>query len=477
MGMMLAGWLVAGAIGAQGLPPTTPPPTPRPVLRPQEVRPLPGGLDAVPVVNSNSPEVVQQEGILLSTFPGAGMATPTAHLNRAFQGRFDVFAHHIARAESPGPGQPIDLRSLYVGIVLGNADPDRPATVRVLQGASYLSQPDAPFIALPSIVDTPSGTVYAGPGSRAVDEVLRGRRQASLPDRVTIPPGGMVVLTGLPIPVRSLNPPLNGRSTLLRLDSDRPVYAATLALFGRSGPSDTEQPPSDQDWRSILVSGGLAGPREQPPTAPGERGSLRYGRVAGVAIGSRWRAMLTDGPQASRLSIPATGAALSYGISTLVAGQLGTGQIQTAPMAAYYPDTAWAAHGNYGIEYDLTLPLHNPTDRPQRVAIALETPIKFDAPASGLQFFEPLPTAVFFRGTARIRYPDDRGLPQTRYVHLVQRRGQAGDPLAVVTLPPKGDRLVQVNLIYPPDATPPQTLTLKTLTDEPIQDQPTGNGP
>jgi hypothetical protein len=132
-------------------------------------------------------------------------------------------------------------------------------------------------------------------------------------------------------------------------------------------------------------------------------------------------------------------------------------------MAAYYPDTAWAAHGNYGIEYDLTLPLHNPTTQPQRVAIALETPIKFDGAAPGLQFFEPLPTAVFFRGTVRIRYPDDRNLPQTRYVHLVQRRGQPGEPLATVLVPPGADRWVQVSLIYPPDATPPQVLTLQTL--------------
>lgn len=456
------GWLLMGVMGAQAEP-ANPPATPQPVQRPQVVRPLPGSLDAVPVLNSNSPEIVQQEGILVSTFPGVGKRSPSAHLNRSFQGRFDVFAHHIARGESPGSGLPVDLRSLYVATVVGNADPVRPATVRLLQGASYLSQPDAPFIDLPPMLDTPSGTVYAGPGSRVVDDVLRGRRQASLPDRVTIPPGEVVVLTSLPIPVRSLQPPLNGRSMLLRLDSDRPVYVATLALFGRPAADGTEQAPTEADWRSLLVQGNLAGPREEPPTPPGAPGTLRYGRVAGVSVGSRWRATLSDHAGATRLSIPAAGAAVSYGISTLVAGSLGTGQVQTAPMAAYYPDTAWAAHGNYGIEYDLTLPLHNPTTQPQRVAIALETPIKFDGAAPGLQFFEPLPTAVFFRGTVRIRYPDDRNLPQTRYVHLVQRRGQPGEPLATVLVPPGADRWVQVSLIYPPDATPPQVLTLQTL--------------
>lgn len=67
------------------------------VIRRQEVRALPGSLDEVPVFNSNSPEVVQQDGILLSTFPPEGMANPEAHLNYAFNGRFDIFAHHIAR--------------------------------------------------------------------------------------------------------------------------------------------------------------------------------------------------------------------------------------------------------------------------------------------------------------------------------------------------------------------------------------------
>jgi len=76
------------------------------------VRPLPGQLDAVPVFNSNSPEVVLTEGILLSTFPPAGMRSPSSHLNFPFQGRFDIFAHHIAKGEGEG--------TVYLGIILSN---------------------------------------------------------------------------------------------------------------------------------------------------------------------------------------------------------------------------------------------------------------------------------------------------------------------------------------------------------------------
>jgi hypothetical protein len=69
---------------------------------------------------------------------------------------------------------------------------------------------------------------------------------------------------------------------------------------------------------------------------------------------------------------------------------------------------------------------------------------------------------VFFRGTVRVRYEDEQEQTQTRYVHLVQRRGQAGEALVRLNLPPGARREVQVDFIYPPDSTPPQILTVRT---------------
>lgn len=60
-------------------------------------------------------------------------------------------------------------------------------------------------------------------------------------------------------------------------------------------------------------------------------------------------------------------------------------------------------------------------------------------------------------------HEDDHGKTQTRYVHLVQRRGQPGQPLVTLNLPPEARREVKVDFIDPPDATPPQVLTVKTL--------------
>jgi len=211
-----------------------------------------------------------------------------------------------------------------------------------------------------------------------------------------------------------------------------------------------------------LNTGDVSGPRDRAPTPPNQTRDIIYSRVSGVARGSRWQALITDNVTVPHLSIPATGQAISYGLNTLVVGRLGTGQIQTAPLLVRYPDTAYAAHGNYGIEYDLTLPLYNPTNQTQTVSIALQTAIKQDTLEGGLRFFEPLPRNVFFRGTVRIRYNDDQRSPRTRYVHLVQRRGQQGEPLAVLTMPPGDRRLVNVGFIYPADATPPQVLTVTT---------------
>jgi hypothetical protein len=513
------------SIVAQAAPPPATPtpasPTPAPsapvsveVVRLQEVRPLPGRLDTIPTFNSNSPELVLREGILLSTFSPIGKVNPEAHLDYVFDGRFDLFAHHATKSNPPYEA---DLRTLYLGVILQNKS-TKPVTVDVLQGASYLSQPDAPFVALSPFLDNPQGKVYSGPGGRAMDDVLRGLHQAGLPKQVTIAPGDTQILLNLPISIKGLTPPINGRSTFLRLRSSGPVYAASLALYAKLEPkpepkSDPlkpnslkpdplkpdpkkqlppkvdspltpidpanaaepngqptvkpkefiERPPTLEEWKATLLNGNLSGPRDKIPTPLDAKGSVIYSRVAGVSIGSRWSASLTD-PGSINLALPAPGGAVSYGISTLHLGRLGTGQNQSAKMAVRYPDTAYEAHGNYGIEYNLSLPLINRSDRPQTVTVALETAIKEDGLSKqGLRFYEPLPKPVFFRGTVRVRSANDQRRAETRYVHLVHRRGQAGTPLVTLTLKPREQRLVQFDLLYPPDATPPQVLTVQTI--------------
>ena len=48
-------------------------------------------------------------------------------------------------------------------------------------------------------------------------------------------------------------------------------------------------------------------------------------------------------------------------------------------------------------------------------------------------------------------------------MHLVLRQGQEGPSLGQVTLKPGEAREVQIRLIYPADATPPQVLTVRPV--------------
>lgn len=482
----------ASATTTKPLAPVVPDPFSDPamgLLVPQEVRSLPGRLDNVPVFYSNSPEVIQKEGILLSTFPSQGKQYPNAHLNYPLKGRFDIFAHHVAKTSTPD-----DTPTLFLGILLYN--PSRqPIKVDVLQAASYLGTPDAPFVKLPSVVENLTGSVYSGPGSRVTNQILRGKRQTNWPAYLVLQPNEAQMLMNLPVPVpklkpqsrgsqsklasqstakvlitpshlKNLAPSSNTRSTLMYLSSNGPVYVASMALYARRRADGSEQIPDLKDWINLLVRGDLAGPRDIPPSPLGIVDQpFYYGRVAGVTQGSQWQAQITDGPKKQNLTIPQPGQAFSYGLSTLNRGTFGTGQIQSAPMLVRYPDTAYLSHGNYAVHYNLTLPLYNPTNQPQAIEVAVQTPLKQDFKDVGLRFLDPPPPQVFFRGTVRLRYNDDQGGPQTRFFHIVQQRGQQSNPLVTLLLQPRERRLVQVDYLYPPDATPPQVLTVKTLPD------------
>lgn len=451
-----------------------------------EFRALPGKLDTVPVFNSNSPEVVRRSGILLSTFPPQGKRQPKAHLNFAFNGRFDIFAHHVAKTNRPD-----NTPTLYKGILLYNPNPIRTVKINVLQSATFLGTPDAPYIALPPQVSNDLGKVFSGPGGRVVDQILRGRRQTHWPAVIYLPPGQSTMLVNLPIPVPSLSasnrtvrgpeaqkamsltaaktrlrniaPSSNTRSTLAHLQSSGPVYVASMAMLAPLNRDGTEKIPTKRDWEKLLLDGELLSPRDKAPSPLNQKTDpFFYGRVAGVSRGSLWQAQVTDDVSSKQLTIPKPGHTFAYGLSTLQRGTFGTEQVQSAPMLLRYPDTAYLSHGNYGVHYDLTLPLYNSTQQTQQVEIAVETPLKHDLKGAGLNFRPSKSAPVFFRGTVRVRYKDDEGNSQLRYFHLVQRRGQKSQPLVTLKLKSGERRLVNVDYVYPPDATPPQVLTVKT---------------
>jgi len=444
-----------------GAPQPAPAPKPAPssqVLRPGTVAPLPGRLDGVPMVNDNNPEVIKGPGILLSTFDGQRgydgrpLGVPAAHLNYAVSGPFELFSHHIYA------GTPESLDSTLWLAVVAAPRGKVPVKLRTVAGSTALSQsvnpdqPSAPFLPLPALMEQGSTPIWAGPGSRVATELLARQRSPLVPEGWTLPPGQLSTLMVLPLPVRGLDPLLNGLNLQLRLNSDGPVDVATLAAFG-----PVDRPPDPAVWQRLL-QGGLS-PKEHSPSPRGAKGPRIYSRVSGVQEGSAWVGRITD-PGRTTLSV--SRAPISWPIASLERGTLGTGQVQTAPLRAFYPGTAWAAHGNYGVAYDLSVPLRNDTPRPVQLALALESPIKTDQPLGGLRFNATPARAVMFRGTVEVSGLDnDTGGPGgRRRFHLVLRAGQEGPALGTVSLRPSQERQLRVRLIYPADATPPQVLSL-----------------
>ena len=432
-----------------------------PQLRRQTVAPLSGGLDAVPLINDNNPELIRQPGILLSTFDpargwnGQPLPVAAAHLNGPVNGVFGLFSHHVYA------GKPETLDSTLWLAVVAAPRGARPVTLRVLNGATALSQstdgrqPSAPFLPLPAVLEQGTTPVWAGPGSRVATELLRRERSPLIAESWTLQPGQLSTLLVLPLPVRGLDPLLNGFNLQLRLSSDGPLDLATLAGFGTN-----DQPPPPASWAQLLQ--GELSPREHAPTPKGASGGMIYSRVSGIQQGSVWRARLGDpGPT----GLPLSRAPISWPIASLERGSLGTGQVQTAPLNPFYPRTAWAAHGNYGVEYDLTLPLVNDGRSRSGVQVAFESPLKGDAAQGGLRFLPTPGPGVTFRGTVEVSGldgPDGRAQGR-RSFHVVLRSGQSGPVLGTVTLDPGAKRDVRVRLIYPADATPPQVLTLLPL--------------
>ncbi|KZR85156.1 DUF3370 domain-containing protein [Synechococcus sp. MIT S9504] len=420
------------------------------LTRRSDVRALPGQLDDVLMVNDNNPELITGEGILVSTFPQA------PGLNIALNGRFDLFSHHVYA------GQPDQLDSTLWLAVVAQPAGDAPVTLRLLGGSTSLSQATvkgqtaSPFLPLPTLMAESGTAVASGPGSKVAGDLLRGDIANELQQEWLIAPGNVSPLVVLPIPVAGLDPLLNGRNLQLRLQSSGPVHIATLAAYGNG-----DKVPDPERWIRLLNQGRQS-PKEHQPTPRGARGRMVYSRVSGVQIGSTWRATLTD-PGSSHLNIE--DAPVSWPISSLERGELQTGQIQTAELKAFDAGTAWAAHGNYGVEYDLTLPLRNQGSQQRTLAITLDSPDKNSSGNGQLVFNGSDSGPVMFRGPIEVSGLDAQGGRPSgrRRFHLVLRRGQEGPQLGQITLAPGETRSVRVRLVYPADATPPQVLSLRPV--------------
>ncbi|MEB3197678.1 MAG: DUF3370 domain-containing protein [Candidatus Sericytochromatia bacterium] len=426
-----------------------PPSTTRAV--PTAIAPLPGRLDDRPVFNSNSPEIITEPGITLSTMRPLPGAPREAFLSHPVSGLFTVFSHHIAKDARPGD------RLLVLGLLAHNRT-NRMLSISLLAGSSYLSQPEAPFVRLPSLVAAPTGGVFAGPGDRVAGDLLRGDSGLTR-QSWRLAPGSSQLLCAQPIPTDvAIPPPINGRTTQLRLWSSGATHLSEVALFAAKRPDGSFETPTLADFEAVLRRGQRAGPLEPPATPPQaspSTGAFRYGRVAGVTQGDAWRGDLTR--PVARL---AAGERIGFPIAAVLRNRLGTEQVQSAPLRVRYPDSAYAGHGNYGVLYRLSLRLTNPDATPRAYTVRLSQPLRVEPGSTATQtiYLEPPEPAVTFRGLVRV---DEAGA--TRYTHLVLRRGQQAAPFETIAVAGGASRKLVISLIYPADATPPQLLTIERI--------------
>jgi hypothetical protein len=413
------------------------------------VSPLPGSLDTVEMFNSNSPEVVKGSGILLSTFPSLNMAYPDAHLNRPLNGEINFFLHHINNRVEETDGQ-----TVHVALLVYNSAA-QVATVKVLSAASHLSQPDAPFISLPALENNDRGDVFAGPGDRAMSEILRGQRDEKLlKAKIKIAPHQYALLLNQAIPVGSLIPPINGRSAFIKIETDQPLFAATLSSLQ----NNSDEAPSLQQWQQILQQSDLVTPREKSATEPGKQGPIIYGRVAGVQKGSLWLSTIVNSEDGKYFDVGET-KALNFPIATVPGHTFATGQVQSAPLIVRNADTAYLANGNYAVHYGLRIPLRNQSSVERLVTISVQNPCSDEK--NNFYFLATPSNRVFFRGSVKVTSLVSNK-PQVHFLHLVMHQGESGPVIFSKKMSPAETENVQVDFYYPPDATPPQVISIES---------------
>jgi hypothetical protein len=386
---------------------------------PVTILPLPGGLDDVPVFNSDRPETISSGGLVLDS----------EALGYRFSGRFGVFSHHVGHMPAGNPGP------LHLALIATNHG-KQPVTLERTAGSSWTSRPDAPYLDLPALVLDPAGTTFAGPGDRVATDWLHGHDADT--GRWTIAPGASTVVANLAMEVAvNGKPAANGRSTLADYTASGELSLAEVAAFGA---------PTDDQLRDGLAIGTPAGPEDvvATPIDPKPTGALRYGRVSGVSKGETWTGQLQ--------TLPEPGQVVGYPIAALYANRMGTGQVQSAPLLVRSPGSAYQAHGNYGVTYQLGMHLAGPGT----YALTFASPLKAqDEPPSKIFFSKG--TQVTFRGPLRLTVNGE-----ARHHHVVLHTGELPPPFETLDVPASGLDAT-LTLIYPGDCTPPQLLMIGRL--------------
>ena len=254
-----------------------------------------------------------------------------------------------------------------------------------------------------------------GPGDATAVQLLRDELDRKVPNSVTIPAGGRVVVVRTILPARGI---ANG---LLQGRSDGPFSMAVVA---------SEQTSSEQKLFSILDSGRLAPGRIYLYRIREIQLGHVFSGVAGVALGDEYRASVNYDLAQGALHVPLTSTSRHH---------FGTQDIQVNPLAVRMIDSALNNIGTYGVRYTVTLNLAGSGN----YQLVMSHPV-----VSGKKPF------TAFRGSIQIEQKNT-----LQEIHVGLRSGESL-VLTDINLLPSQYIPVKVTLVYPADATPGHLLSV-----------------
>ncbi len=390
------------------------------ILAGQRARPLNGAFNNVPVLHSNQPEIVTGPGILVNTAPGSAIASennrPLSNATYTFNGAFGVHMHHKYYPSDASKLGGSRSRGLLTLALIASNPGQKSVTLNFKQG-SVKNSFEAPYHSNRLMGVKPLGKRpwNTGPGDATAVQLLRNELDRKVPDSVTIPAGGRVVVVRTVLPARGI---ANG---LLQGQSDGPFTMAVVA---------SEETSSDQKLFSVLDQGRLAPGRIYLNRIREIQLGRVFSRVAGVALGDQYRALINHDLTQGALHIPLTSTSRHH---------FGTRDIQVNPLAVRMIDSALNNIGTYGVRYTVTMNLSGNGN----YQLVMSHPV-----VSGKKPF------TAFRGSMQIEQKN-----RLQEIHVGLRSGESL-ALADVNLSQGQNTSVKVILVYPADATPGHLLSV-----------------
>ncbi len=411
------------------------------------VEPVAGGLvlgkGAVAQLNSNNPEIITtlaKGGIAVSTLsPSPQASNNSSRLDYSFNGPFRLFSSNQNRTGAP----------IHQTVALHNPGSE-PITVKVKAFATTATgeapyvdtQKDANGKAFVNRESVLEGVHANGPAQRNAARILQGHNEVPAAERtLTIPPGETRLLPTSTVP--------NGQELISQgeFESSGPVQAAIVY--------NKQKPDLARVKQQLATEGLLTTSSHDPvPTDPNNPrpGGFVFGRVAGVAESSAYRGVLSNSEDHTRFLTDRAGEQ-SFAFNTKQGNDLGTGRVESSPLARRNANAAYASHLNYGAEMNLGGVFHNPTSTPKRVRLFLDSPVASNDSRVLRNVFE-----VSVRNAPGAE-------AQKRLMTVSQSQQTRGrTPLAEVVIPPGGSYELNLRALYAANNTGPHAV--RVVTDE-----------